>query len=83
VFDDVVSLAGEMSARGLPTVIATDAAEHLDASVPTVAVPAGLPEPLVAIPLTVRAQQLAYRIAQGAGLDPDRPAGLSKITITR
>jgi glucosamine--fructose-6-phosphate aminotransferase (isomerizing) len=83
VLEDVVSLATEMSARGLPTVIATDAAEHLDTSVPTVAVPAGLPEPFVAIPLTVRAQQLAYAITRAAGLDPDRPAGLSKITITR
>jgi glucosamine--fructose-6-phosphate aminotransferase (isomerizing) len=83
VLEDVVSLAAEMSARGLPTVIATDAAEHLHASVPAVAVPAGVPEPLVAILLTVRAQQLAYRIALAAGLDPDRPDGLSKITITR
>jgi glucosamine--fructose-6-phosphate aminotransferase (isomerizing) len=82
VFDDVVSLAGEMSARGLPTVIATDADGHLRTSVPTVGVPAGLPEPLAAILLTVRAQQLAYRMAQAAGLDPDRPAGLSKVTIT-
>jgi len=83
VLEDVVSLAAEMSARGLPTVIATDATAHLDASVPTMAVPGGLPEPLVAIPLTVRAQQLAYAVTRAAGLDPDRPAGLSKITITR
>jgi glutamine---fructose-6-phosphate transaminase (isomerizing) len=82
VLEDVVSLAAEMSARGLPTVIATDAAEHLGTSVTTIGVPAGLPEPLAAIPLTVRAQQLAYRIAMGAGLDPDRPEGLSKVTIT-
>jgi glucosamine--fructose-6-phosphate aminotransferase (isomerizing) len=83
VLKDIVSVAADMSARGLPTVIATDAADLAGASVPTVSVPAGLPEPLAAIPLTVRAQQLAYRIAQGAGLDPDRPDGLSKITITR
>jgi glutamine---fructose-6-phosphate transaminase (isomerizing) len=83
VLKDVVSVAADMSARGLPTVIATDAAGLVGVAVATVGVPAGLPEPLAAIPLTVRAQQLAYRIAQGAGLDPDRPDGLSKITITR
>jgi glutamine---fructose-6-phosphate transaminase (isomerizing) len=87
VLKDVVSLAVEMSARGLPTVLATDVAERLGTSVPVsvprVGVPSGLPEPLLALLLTVRAQQLAYRIAQGAGLDPDRPDGLSKITITR
>jgi len=83
VLKDVVSVAADMSARGLPTVIATDAAGLVGVSVATVGVPAGLPEPLAAIPLTVRAQQLAYRIARGAGLDPDRPDGLSKITITR
>jgi glutamine---fructose-6-phosphate transaminase (isomerizing) len=82
VLKDVVSVAANMSARGLPTVVATDAAE-LVGSLPTVSVPAGLPEPLAAIPLTVRAQQLAYRVAKAAGLDPDRPAGLSKVTITR
>jgi glutamine---fructose-6-phosphate transaminase (isomerizing) len=83
VFKDVASVAADMSARGLPTVVATDAAGLVGVSVATVGVPAGLPEPLAAIPLTVRAQQLAYRIARGAGLDPDRPDGLSKITITR
>jgi glucosamine--fructose-6-phosphate aminotransferase (isomerizing) len=83
VLKEVVSLAAGMSAQGLPTVVATDAVDLVGASVSTVGVPAGLPEPLAAISLIVRAQQLAYRIAQGAGLDPDRPAGLSKITITR
>jgi glutamine---fructose-6-phosphate transaminase (isomerizing) len=37
---------------------------------------------LAAIPLTVRAQQLAYSATMRAGLDPDRPVGLNKVTIT-
>jgi glucosamine--fructose-6-phosphate aminotransferase (isomerizing) len=44
---------------------------------------AALPEPLHAVTATVRGQQLAYAIAIARGMDPDRPAGLSKVTATR
>jgi glutamine---fructose-6-phosphate transaminase (isomerizing) len=32
---------------------------------------------------TVRGQQLAYHLAAARGVDPDQPAGLNKITLTR
>jgi glucosamine--fructose-6-phosphate aminotransferase (isomerizing) len=41
-----------------------------------------VPEALAAIPAVVRAQQLALELALARGLDPDAPAGLSKITAT-
>jgi len=44
--------------------------------------PAGLPEPLAVIPMAVRGQQLALLLAERRGLDPDRPHGLSKVTMT-
>ena len=44
--------------------------------------PPGLPEPLSVVPAAARAQQLAYELALRRGLDPDRPAGLSKVTLT-
>lgn len=44
--------------------------------------PAGLAEPLSAIPATVRAQQLALALALRRGADPDEPPGLSKVTPT-
>jgi len=45
--------------------------------------PPGLSEPLQAVLATVRGQQLAECWARSLGLDPDAPAGLSKITWTR
>ena len=45
--------------------------------------PAGLHEPLCALPATVRAQQLALALALRRGLDPDEPPGLRKVTPTR
>lgn len=44
--------------------------------------PPGLPEPLAAVPATVRAQQVAHSLALLLGLDPDRPPGLRKVTPT-
>jgi glutamine---fructose-6-phosphate transaminase (isomerizing) len=40
------------------------------------------PEALSVIPATVRGQQLAYALAVNGGVDPDAPAGLSKVTAT-
>jgi glutamine---fructose-6-phosphate transaminase (isomerizing) len=41
-----------------------------------------LPEFLQPIAATVRGQQLAFHLAMARGLDPDRPEGLSKVTLT-
>lgn len=81
VFDDVVETvlaAREREARAF--VVADDV--RLPADVRTVAVPAGLPEPMSALPLVVRAQQLALMGAIRSGVDPDRPGGLRKVTAT-
>lgn len=45
--------------------------------------PVGLPEPLVTVPATVRAQQLAFSLALRRGVDPDVPSGLNKVTMTK
>jgi glucosamine--fructose-6-phosphate aminotransferase (isomerizing) len=45
--------------------------------------PSGLPEMLVVVPAIVRAQQLALWLARHRGIDPDAPAGLSKVTFTQ
>ena len=83
VAGDVLELLAAMRQRDLPTVLVADddSTVGADASA-VVSVPGGLPEPLMAILMTVRAQQLARGAALRAGLDPDRPRGLSKVTIT-
>ncbi|GGL84401.1 SIS domain-containing protein [Nakamurella endophytica] len=45
-------------------------------------VPQGLGEALAVLPLVIRGQQLAVRTTLALGMDPDRPAGLNKVTAT-
>lgn len=45
-------------------------------------VPAGIAEPLAAIPMAVRAQQVSHALALERGVDPDQPVGLAKVTAT-
>jgi glutamine---fructose-6-phosphate transaminase (isomerizing) len=73
---DVEQLAGELGRAGTPVLRLAD---RSDADLPY---PDALPEPLCALPATVRAQQLALELALGRGLDPDEPPGLHKVTET-
>jgi len=57
-----------------------DVSEEVGAALP---LPGGLPEMLVVVPAIVRAQQLALWLARHRGIDPDAPAGLSKVTLTQ
>jgi glutamine---fructose-6-phosphate transaminase (isomerizing) len=83
-YDDVTAVLSTIRRAGVATVLVSDmprrsSPEDDCAFIP---VPPGLPEPLVAILLIVRAQQLAYLATLRAGLDPDHPKGLAKITNT-
>jgi glucosamine--fructose-6-phosphate aminotransferase (isomerizing) len=73
---DVAELAEQLTGSGTPVLTLSD---DPGASIPF---PNGLPEPLAAIPATVRAQQLALALARRRGVDPDRPPGLAKVTRT-
>ncbi|TML97633.1 MAG: SIS domain-containing protein [Actinobacteria bacterium] len=74
--DDVRELVADLRERGsLILEITDDEAADLP-------IPSGLPEALAALPAAVRAQQLALALSLARGLDPDTPAGLSKVTAT-
>ena len=45
--------------------------------------PEATPEALAVVTATVRGQQLALALAEGRGVDPDAPPGLSKVTATK
>jgi glutamine---fructose-6-phosphate transaminase (isomerizing) len=75
--DETTTLAEPLRDRGADVLILGDAADDDCRITP------GLPEWLAALPLTVRGQQLALLVAQRRGRDPDRPAGLAKVTRTR
>ena len=74
--EDVRAVAGLARERGAPVAVCGDAP---DAELP---LPQGLPEALAVFPATVRAQQLAAAMAAARGIDPDTPAGLTKVTPT-
>jgi glucosamine--fructose-6-phosphate aminotransferase (isomerizing) len=76
VHDDVRELVDELRGRGV-TVITIGCDEGDDLTLP-----AGIHEGLAPIAAVVRAQQVARALALRLGIDPDRPAGLSKITVT-
>jgi glucosamine--fructose-6-phosphate aminotransferase (isomerizing) len=73
---DVAEITRDISARGGHVF---SIADETGADLP---IPARVPEALATVPATVRAQQLALALARYRGLDPDTPAGLSKITAT-
>lgn len=73
---DVEELAGQLERSG------TRVVRLADASGADLPYPAGLPEPLCALPASVRAQQLALALALRRGIDPDAPPGLGKVTET-
>jgi glucosamine--fructose-6-phosphate aminotransferase (isomerizing) len=74
---DVEALAASLEQAGTPVLRLADRS-----GVP-LPYPAGLAEPLAAIPAVVRAQQLALALALRRGVDPDEPPGLRKVTPTR
>jgi glutamine---fructose-6-phosphate transaminase (isomerizing) len=73
---DLRELADALQGRGAP--IAVCGVSGADLSLP-----ASVPEALTAIVAIARLQQLAFNLAGIRGLDPDAPAGLSKVTATR
>ncbi len=74
--DDVLDLVAELRRRGARTLLISPDAE---ADIP---LPQGMPETLAPIVAVVRGQQVARALALALELDPDSPAGLSKVTVT-
>lgn len=72
-YDDMSALIDELEQRGATVHVAGQGPLALDG---------GLAEALATIPLTVRGQQVGHALARWRGLDPDRSAGLTKVTPT-
>jgi glutamine---fructose-6-phosphate transaminase (isomerizing) len=82
--EDVLEAVRAAQDKGARALLVSDAGPAPAGAGPlaVLAVPGGVPEPLVALPMLVRAQQLALHATLRAGLDPDAPTGLSKVTST-
>lgn len=80
---DMRGLAARLAGLGARLVAITDQPSGPPGAEAVIRLTTGLPEPLTPIPFTVAGQILALRTAVRRGLDPDRPRGLRKITVTR
>jgi glucosamine--fructose-6-phosphate aminotransferase (isomerizing) len=77
------AFAARLSRRGSHVLALTDDAALADACEDAALLDADAAEHLAALALVVPGQLLARALAMRRGLDPDRPAGLRKVTRTR
>lgn len=82
VSGDAADVAALLAVRGVPVHVVGDPLPGAGGEVVALPVPGGLPEHLRALTHAVRVQQLALAVARARGVDPDHPAGLSKVTAT-
>jgi glucosamine--fructose-6-phosphate aminotransferase (isomerizing) len=78
---EMAKLAGELRRRRARVLTVGDGAPP-DGE-PGVRLATGLPEVLTPLPLAVAGQLLTAGLAAARGIDPDRPRGLRKVTISR
>jgi glucosamine--fructose-6-phosphate aminotransferase (isomerizing) len=78
---EMASLAGHLRSRGARVLTIGDVA--LPEGAIGVRVATGLPEALTPLPFAVLGQLLTAGLAAARSLDPDRPRGLRKVTISR
>jgi len=80
---DMRALAGRLTALGARVVVLTDGDGRASEAEEVVRLRTGLPEVLTPIPFAVAGQLLALGMAVRLGVDPARPRGLRKVTVTR
>jgi glucosamine--fructose-6-phosphate aminotransferase (isomerizing) len=79
----LAALVPGLRARGADLLAIGNTGEVLDATVEPLPIAAAVPEWLSPVPAVVPGQLFAVGLAAAKGPDPDRPRGLSKVTITR
>jgi len=80
---DVPALLSLLEDRGARVLAISDAPEVLSRVKSTIVLPTGVPEWLSPIVAVVPGQLFAGALALSSGQNPDRPRGLSKVTMTR
>ena len=80
---DVPDLLARLEARGACVLAISDSREVLSRVPLQLSLPEGVPEWLSPLVSIVPGQLFAGALAQSSGQNPDRPRGLSKVTLTR
>ena len=83
MFETMHRFGLELKSRGAELLVISDREALLREAVTPLPLPAGVPEWLSPIVAVVPGQLFALHLTLAKGNDPDRPAGLKKVTITR
>lgn len=83
MFDTMRTFSLELKGRGAELLIVSDRRDLLVEAVTPLPLPPGIPEWLSPLVAVVPGQLFALHLTRVRGNDPDRPAGLQKVTITR
>lgn len=81
-FRDMAALMEELKKRGAETIVLSSNPEILTGATTAFAVPFEVREVFTPLVYTVPLQLFSYHLARVKGLDPDRPRGLKKVTLT-
>ncbi|MGC8863250.1 MAG: SIS domain-containing protein [Armatimonadota bacterium] len=82
-YANMLDIAHRLRERGAETVILSSEEEILSIATTSFRIGATPPEELSPLVYIIPGQLLAYHLSVARGHDPDRPRGLSKVTITR
>jgi glucosamine--fructose-6-phosphate aminotransferase (isomerizing) len=83
MFGTMRDFSVELKSRGAELLVVSDRQELLDEAVTPLPLPEGVPEWLSPLVAVVPGQLFALHLTLLKGFDPDRPQGLTKVTITR
>jgi glutamine---fructose-6-phosphate transaminase (isomerizing) len=81
-YDDAAELMSLLEKRGAEVVVLSNENALLARASSTLRIPENIPEWISPIVAIVAGQMWALGLALAKGLDPDRPRGLSKVTLT-
>jgi glutamine---fructose-6-phosphate transaminase (isomerizing) len=82
-YKDVLDIAHKLRGKGAELIIAANNQEILDLATTAFRLPEGVEEIVSPLVYIIAGQLFAYHLAMIKGYDPDRPEGLSKVTVTR
>jgi glucosamine--fructose-6-phosphate aminotransferase (isomerizing) len=82
-YPTMLEMAGKLRERAAETVILSSESEILSLATTACKLDVEVDEELSPLVYVIPGQLLAYHLAVARGYDPDRPRGLSKVTITR